>query len=78
MICAETSLYPLKTNDATSIIDNSIMTLKQSNIEYNVGSISTHIHGDEDEVWKGLKALFDEAQRGGEVNMVVTISNAVH
>lgn len=77
MIHAEVALYPLKTNNATNIINNSIQSLQGQGVSYQVGSMDTHIHGEEEQVWRSLKKLFDEAQSsGGEVSMVVTITNA--
>lgn len=76
MICAEVSLYPLKTSNASSVINNSLEVLNNKGIEHSVGSMSTHIHGSEEQVWAGLKEMFRNAQQAGEVSMVVTISNA--
>lgn len=76
MICAEVSLYPLKTNDASTVIKNSIKVLDRENVDYKVGSISTHLHGTEDDVWKSIRSMYDHAQKNGEVNMVVTFTNA--
>ncbi|AKL94268.1 hypothetical protein CACET_c07580 [Clostridium aceticum] len=76
MIHAEVSLYPLKTQNAGDVINNSINALRQEGVQYNVGSMATHLHGNEEQVWSSLKKLFDEAQHSGEVSMVVTITNA--
>ncbi|CCC57903.1 MULTISPECIES: YkoF family thiamine/hydroxymethylpyrimidine-binding protein [Caloramator] len=76
MICAEVTIYPLKHNNPESVINNSIRVLQNENVDYKVGSISTHLHGREEDVWRSLKEMFDTAQEAGEVNMVVTISNA--
>ncbi|MDR5659410.1 YkoF family thiamine/hydroxymethylpyrimidine-binding protein [Serpentinicella sp. ANB-PHB4] len=77
MIHAEVTLYPLKTQNASRVINNSIETLDQESVEYEVGSMATHVHGNEDSVWNSLKSLFDQAQTsGGEVSMVVTITNS--
>lgn len=76
MITAEVALYPLKTNDASTIINSSLQALEQNQIEYTVGSMSTYLQGSEEEVWQGLKTMFSEAQHSGEVSMVVTISNS--
>jgi len=76
MIHAEVALYPLKTAAASQIINQSVQTLDQTGVEYRVGSMNTHLHGSEDQVWSGLRALFDAAQPGGEVSMVVTLTNA--
>lgn len=76
MIHAEVSLYPLKNRNAGEVINSSIDALKREGVECNVGSMATHLHGDENQVWNSLKKLFDEAQASGEVSMVVTITNA--
>ncbi|KUO58053.1 MAG: hypothetical protein APF84_18700 [Gracilibacter sp. BRH_c7a] len=78
MLCAEVSVYPLKTNNATQIIDGAIQSLTQENLKSKVGSISTHIDGNDDQVWAGIRKAFDEAQKAGEVSMVISISNAIH
>lgn len=78
MLCAEISLYPQKTNDASQVISTAIQKLNTQGIEYKVGSLSTHIHGTDDQVWAGIKTMFDTAKNNGEVSMVLTLSNAVH
>jgi uncharacterized protein YqgV (UPF0045/DUF77 family) len=45
MLSAEVSIYPLKTNNATQVIDGAIQALTQEQVQYKVGSISTHING---------------------------------
>jgi len=75
-IHAEVALYPLKTNNATQVINDSISTLQNQRVTYNVGSMDTHIHGNDEEVWNSLKSLFNQAKNSGEVSMVVTITNA--
>jgi uncharacterized protein YqgV (UPF0045/DUF77 family) len=76
MLHAEVSIYPLKTENASGIVSHSIMVLDNENVDYKVGSIATHVHGPDDDLWKSLKDMYDRAQEGGEVNMVITISNA--
>ncbi len=76
MITAEVSVYPLKTSDASNVITNSINSLSNVGVEYSVGSISTRLHGNEEQVWNSLKDMFQNAQNSGEVSMVVTITNA--
>lgn len=78
MLCAEVSIYPQKTNNASQVITSAIQTLSQENIQYKVGSLSTHIDGNDEQVWNGIKKVFNEAQNSGEVSMVVTISNSEH
>lgn len=76
MICAEVSIYPLKAPDNSSVINSSIESLERQGLEFKVGSISTHLHGSEEQVWTGLQEMFRNAQRSGEVSMVATITNA--
>ncbi len=76
MICAEVSIYPLKTGNASAVINNAINSLNDHEIEYTVGSISTHLHGSEGQVWDSLQQMFNRARESGEVSMVVTITNA--
>lgn len=78
MLCAEVSIYPQKTTNAGQVINNAIQTLSQENVQYKVGSLSTHIDGNDDQVWDGIKKAFNEAKNAGEVSMVVTISNSSH
>jgi uncharacterized protein YqgV (UPF0045/DUF77 family) len=77
MIHAEVALYPQKTTNASQVINSSITALKNQNIDYKVGPINTHFHGTEDEVFSGLRAIFDKAQsQGVEVSIVTTITNS--
>ncbi|WP_406676694.1 YkoF family thiamine/hydroxymethylpyrimidine-binding protein [Neomoorella carbonis] len=76
MLSAEVSLYPQKTTRASEIINDSIQSLAQQGVNYKVGPISTAIHGSEEQVWTGLRSLFERASSVGEVSMVVTLSNA--
>jgi len=76
MICAEVAIYPLKTDSASGVINRSIDLLHDQEIEYTVGSISTHLHGDETQVWNSLRQMFNRARESGEVSMVLTITNA--
>ncbi|KAF1084055.1 YKOF-related Family protein [Sporotomaculum syntrophicum] len=76
MLTAEVSLYPQKTTSASQIINNSIDTLRQYDLQTQVGSMSTRLQGTDQEVWAGLQSLFYKASNQSEVNMVVTISNS--
>ncbi|AOT70960.1 YkoF family thiamine/hydroxymethylpyrimidine-binding protein [Geosporobacter ferrireducens] len=76
MIHAEVALYPLKTSHASEVINNSIEALRNQGVQFSVGSMDTHIHGSEEQVWNSLRSLFSTAQNSGEVSMVVTITNA--
>lgn len=76
MISAEVAIYPLKTSNATNVINNSINALQNSNVRYSVNSMNTNLKGTREEVFNSLEAMFTEAENSGEVSMVVTITNA--
>lgn len=77
MLTAEVAVYPLKTSKATNVISNSINTLQGNNVQYSVNSMNTEIKGNKAEIFSSLEAMFTEAENsGGEISMVVTISNA--
>lgn len=76
MITAEVAVYPLKTSDATGVINNSIDVLKGSTLEYDVNSMNTRIVGKEEDVFNGLMSMFRQAEKNGEISMVVTITNS--
>ena len=76
MITAEVSLYPLHTQATDELITSSLEALEQQGVHYDVGTLSTHISGDEHTVWSALQSLYQRSQSsGGEIAMVVTISN---
>ncbi|MFT9496715.1 YkoF family thiamine/hydroxymethylpyrimidine-binding protein [Anaerosolibacter sp.] len=77
MISAEVAIYPLKTTHATDVIESSINTLRNGNVSYNVNSMNTRLTGTKTEIFRSLESMFAEAENtGGEVSMVVTITNA--
>ena len=78
MLTAEVALYPQKTTNASQIVSNSLESLNQYNLKANVGSISTRLQGSDEDVWSGLRALYDQAKTQSEVNMVITISNSAN
>lgn len=77
MITAEVAVYPLKTTNASSTINNAIHALDNSNVNYSVNSMNTHITGTKEEIFNSLQHMFTEAENSGsEINMVVTITNS--
>lgn len=39
-LCAEVSIYPQKTNNASQIITSAVQTLSQENVDFKVGYVS--------------------------------------
>ncbi|NMB38154.1 MAG: hypothetical protein GX994_01075 [Firmicutes bacterium] len=76
MITAEVSLYPVETPDSDEIILESLKALDDQQLQYDIGSLSTNISGDSDQVWTALRSLYERARTSSyEVVMVVTIVN---
>lgn len=74
---AEVSLYPTESVDADHVINQSVQQLEGAAVDYNVGPVSTELVGRPEDVWAGLRRMYDEALiRGGEVSMVVTLTNS--
>ncbi len=77
MISAEISLYPMETVDSDTIINESLKTLSNTEVSYDVGTLSTKLSGPPEAVWSGIKNVFDLAgKNNNEVAMVVTIANS--
>lgn len=77
MITAEVAVYPLKSKKASEVINQSIDALGNTNVRYQVDEMKTHLTGTNEEVFRSLESMFDTAQhQGGEVSMVITITNA--
>ncbi|WP_053957485.1 YkoF family thiamine/hydroxymethylpyrimidine-binding protein [Inediibacterium massiliense] len=77
MIQAEVAVYPIKTSNATNVINNSIHALQANHVNYTVNSMNTKLTGTKAHIFDSLESMFTEAENtGAEVNMVVTITNA--
>ncbi len=77
MITAEVSLYPVETTESDEVVMDSLKALEGQQLQYDIGSLSTHLRGETDEVWNALRSLHQRTQATDyEVVMVVTISNS--
>ncbi len=73
---AQAALYPVESQDADRVIMDALAALQGMELATEVGPISTELRGSADAVWQGLRTLFDSAAaRGGEVALVVTVTN---
>jgi uncharacterized protein YqgV (UPF0045/DUF77 family) len=75
-VSAQVSLYPLRQQDISAAIDETLEILARCDLRLEPGRMSTLITGDADAIFKALQAAFTQSARTGEVVMVVTISNA--
>lgn len=75
MLCAEVSIYPQNTTNSNQIINDAISKMNQQSVQCKVGSVSTHLDGNDEQVWQSIKSAWESAKNSGEVSMVVTLSN---
>ena len=77
MLSCEVSLLPLETANSDQIINESVEALKKTGIKHEVGNQSTYMYSQNPEdIWKGLRAVYDVAQKNGtEFSMVINLSN---
>jgi uncharacterized protein YqgV (UPF0045/DUF77 family) len=75
-ISAQVSLYPLHHEQLSPVIDEAVEEFRREGLEVQPGAMSTVISGSGESVFSALREAFGRASRGGEVVMVVTISNA--
>jgi uncharacterized protein YqgV (UPF0045/DUF77 family) len=75
-ISAQVSLYPLRTENLSSVIDEALRIFQEHGLNLQPGSMSTLISGDDERVFVALQAAFQHAVQQGRVVMVTTFSNA--
>jgi uncharacterized protein YqgV (UPF0045/DUF77 family) len=75
-ISAQVSLYPLRHEQLSPIIDEALKEFRGQGLEVHPGTMSTLVLGSEESVFSALREAFGKATRRGEVVMVVTVSNA--
>ena len=77
MLTCEVSLLPIETVEADEIVNHSIQALKKTGVKHEVGNMSTYLYSENpDDIWNGLKAIYDTAQNSGtEFSMVINLSN---
>lgn len=75
-VSAQISLYPLRRTSIGPAIRDALRTLKQHQLEVQVGEMSTTVRGDDAEVFVALHEAFRQAAGEGDTVMTVTVSNA--
>ncbi|NLD72231.1 MAG: hypothetical protein GX649_05885 [Chloroflexi bacterium] len=75
-ISAQISLYPLGQEDLGPAIEALVRVLDVHGLEYEVGSMSTVVWGDDEAVFAALREGFAAAATFGQAVMSATVSNA--
>jgi len=75
-IGAQVSIYGLGGTDTSAVVTAFLEALKDRELAFEVGAMSTVVWGDEAEVWVALREGYADASKLGAVVMNVTFSNA--
>ncbi len=77
MLTCEVALLPQETVHSDEIVNRSLAALKQTGVKHEVGNMSTYLYSDNpDDIWNGVKAIYNEAQKAGtEFSMSINLSN---
>ena len=75
-IQVEVSLYPLKTEEPTPVIDTFCRMLEQRGHKIHIGSMSTRLNGESNRVFVSLQKAFEQVVEDHDVVMIVKYSNA--
>jgi uncharacterized protein YqgV (UPF0045/DUF77 family) len=75
-ITAQVTLYPLRQETLSPIIDEALRTFQEHGLHVEPGSMGSLITGDDAAIFSALQEAFQGAAEQGHVVMVVTFSNA--
>ncbi|MFO7917318.1 MAG: YkoF family thiamine/hydroxymethylpyrimidine-binding protein [Anaerolineae bacterium] len=75
-ISAQISLYPLGQEDYGSPVHEVLDVLSERRLPYRMGSMSTVVWGDAEEVFAALQEAFARVTGSGLAVMTITVSNA--
>jgi uncharacterized protein YqgV (UPF0045/DUF77 family) len=75
-VSAQISLYPLRQERLSPVIEVLRRFLEREGLEAQVGAMSTLVTGEAGRVFAALQGAFEQAASGGSIVMVVTVSNA--
>jgi uncharacterized protein YqgV (UPF0045/DUF77 family) len=75
-ISAQISLYPLKQERLSPIIEGAWKILEVHPLSLEKGKMSTVVSGEAEKVFGSIQEVFLKAAESGPLSMVVTFSNA--
>jgi len=75
-ISAQISLYPLKQERLSPIIEGAWKILEVNQLPPEKGAMSTVVSGEAEKVFGAIKEVFLKSAESGPLSMVVTFSNA--
>ena len=76
IVSAQISVYPLRETRLSPVIEQALDTFKERGLTVSPGAMSSLVSGDDEVLFAALKEAFQRSSSGGDVVMVVTLSNA--
>ena len=75
-ISAQISLYPLKQQRLSPVIEEAWRILEENSLDLQKGGMSTVVSGPAEAVFNAIQEVFMRSAEKGSLSMVVTFSNA--
>lgn len=75
-ITAQVSLYPLRQESLSQLIEEALKTFQAYGLQVEPGAMSTLLTGEDVTIFAALQKAFHRAAEQGHVVLVVTFSNA--
>jgi uncharacterized protein YqgV (UPF0045/DUF77 family) len=75
-ISAQISLYPLKQQRLSPVIEEAWRILEENSLDLQKGGMSTVVSGPAEVVFNAIQEVFMRSAEKGSLSMVVTFSNA--
>lgn len=75
-VSVQVSFYTLGGTDLADAIGNFVAVLDRHGLACEVGSMSTVIWGDLEDIFSALRDAYEQASKGNATVMMVTVSNA--
>jgi len=74
-ISCQVALYPLDVANSTRVIEDALARMDWGGLQVVIGSMSTTLSGQEEEIWRCLRELSATANMSGRFVLNVTVSN---
>jgi len=71
----EISFLPIGDNNYIQNIEKVLEIIRSSNLEYNIGILSTTVRGDKDKIFLLIKEIYDKMEETTNFIMDIMISN---
>jgi uncharacterized protein YqgV (UPF0045/DUF77 family) len=71
------SVYPLRQAHVSPALESAVEAASSAGLDVRVGRLSSHAVGEEDTVFRAIRAAFDAAAAVGPSVMVVTLTSGV-